>query len=103
MRTAFLLSAIVLAMVLISPHVNAYDLILLAPVFFLLANWLVLSPGETRRRALSAWLCLLMAAPVVGALPAIVRLQFSVTAMAAILFLLWRLVHESSAPIHSSG
>jgi hypothetical protein len=88
------LSAIVLAVVLISPHVNEYDLILLAPVFFLLANWLVLSPGDSRGRALSTWLCLLVAAPLLGAFPAILRVQFSVTAMAAILFLLWRIARQ---------
>ncbi len=94
------LSAIVLAMILISPHVNAYDLILLAPVLFLLANWLMLSSGDTRRRALSTWLCMALAAPIVGGLPAILRLQFSVTAMTAILFLLWRIVHETPESIH---
>jgi hypothetical protein len=86
------LSAIVLAMILISPHVNAYDLILLAPVFFLLPTWLMLTPGDTRRSALSICLCMMMAAPILGRLPAILRLQFSVTAMAVILFLLWRIV-----------
>jgi alpha-1,2-mannosyltransferase len=98
------LSAIVLAMILISPHVNAYDLILLAPVFMLLANWLVLSagdgrgrtPGDGRGRALSAWLCILMAAPLLGGLPAILRLQCSATAMAAVLFLLWRIVRREA-------
>jgi hypothetical protein len=94
------LSAIVLAVILISPHANEYDLILLAPVFFLLANWLVLSPGASRGRALPTWLCLLMAAPLLGGFPAILRLQFSVTAMAAILFLLWRIVRRDvSIPV----
>ena len=88
------LSAIVLAVILISPHVNAYDLILLAPIVFLLANWLVLSAGDSRGRALSTWLCIVMAAPISGGLPAILRLQFSVTAMAAILFLLWRIARR---------
>jgi hypothetical protein len=88
------LSAIVLAMILISPHVNAYDLILVAPVVFLLANWIVLSTGDSRGRALSTWLCIVMAAPLLRGLPAILRLQFSVTAMAAILFLLWRIVRR---------
>lgn len=88
------LSAIVLAVILISPHVNAYDLILLAPVVFLLANWLVLSAGDSHGRALSTWLCIVMAAPILRALPAILRLQFSVTAMAAILFLLWRIARR---------
>jgi Glycosyltransferase family 87 len=84
-------SAIVLAMMLISPHVNAYDLILVAPVVFFLADWLVRSAGDSRGGALSAWLCAVIAAPIMGGLPAILRLQFSVTAMAALLFLLWRI------------
>lgn len=87
------LSAIMLAVILINPHVNSYDLILLAPVLFLLANWLVRSSGDPRGMALSVCLCLGMVAPILGGLPAILRLQFSVTAMAAILFMLWRIAH----------
>jgi hypothetical protein len=83
------LSAIVLAMILISPHVNAYDLILVAPIAFMSANWLTLVAHDGRGKALSIWLCLLIAAPLAGGLPAMVRLQFSVTAMIAMLFLLW--------------
>jgi glycosyl transferase family 87 len=93
------LSAIVLAVMLISPHVNAYDLILLAPVVFFLATWLMRSAGDSRGRALSAWLCVLMAAPIVGGLPPILRLQFSVTAMAAILFMLWRIARRDVSGI----
>ena len=91
------LSAIVLAVMLVSPHVNAYDLILLAPVVFFLANWLVRSVGDSRGPALSAWLCVLMAAPIVGGLPSILRLQFSVTAMAALLFLVWRIAQRDAS------
>jgi hypothetical protein len=91
------LSAMVLAMILICPHVNAYDLLLLAPVFFLLANWLVLASDDSRGSALSTWLCILVAAPILTGLPAILRLQFSVTAMAAILYLLWRIVRRDGA------
>jgi hypothetical protein len=84
------LSAIVLAVILISPHVNVYDLILVAPIAFMSANWLTLVANDGRGKALSIWLCILLAAPFVGQLPAVIRLQFSVTAMIAMLFLLWR-------------
>jgi hypothetical protein len=53
------------------------------------ANWLTLAAKDGRAKALSIWLCLLVAAPLTGQLPAMVRLQFSVTAMIAMLFLLW--------------
>ena len=84
------LSAIVLAIILISPHVNAYDLILVAPIAFMSANWLTLVAKDGRGKALSIWSCILLAAPLAGPLPPMVRLQFSVTAMIAMLFLLWK-------------
>jgi Glycosyltransferase family 87 len=84
------LSAIVLAIILISPHVNAYDLILVAPIAFMSANWLTLTAADGRGKALSIWSGILLAAPLAGPLPPMVRLQFSVTAMIAMLFLLWK-------------
>jgi glycosyl transferase family 87 len=84
------LSAIVLATILISPHVNAYDLILAAPIAFMSANWLTLAAEDGRGKALSIWSCILLAAPLAAPLPPMVRLQFSVTAMIAMLFLLWK-------------
>jgi glycosyl transferase family 87 len=98
-RAAFELraSAVVLAMVLISPHAFAYDLILLAPVFLLVANLfaegdLSLSPTDSMALRLRtpdwwmAWsLCALFSAPILAAVPAPLRLQVSVGAMAMLL------------------
>jgi hypothetical protein len=89
-------SAIVLAIVLISPHAFEYDLILLAPVFLLLANWLTESAGAPWTRTISWGLCALFPAPLLLALPAPIRLQFSVTAMAVVLFGLRQLTQYSS-------
>ena len=86
-------SAVVLALVLTNPHVYAYDLLLLAPVYFLLSNWLVESAFDYSTRALPALLCLLFLAPLLAALPSVVRLLFSVGMPAAILLVLWRVVH----------
>jgi alpha-1,2-mannosyltransferase len=83
-------SGVVLATLLISPHAFPYDLILLAPVFFLLANWLADHPSRPPSRAISLTLCALFVAPLLRALPAPVRLQFSVTAMALLLAWLWQ-------------
>jgi hypothetical protein len=83
-------SAVVLAMILISPHAFEYDLILLAPVYFLLANWIADSPNDRAARAMSFALPVLFVAPVLTGLPAVIRLQFSVTAMGFILFVLSR-------------
>lgn len=82
-------SAVLIAMMLISPHAFEYDLLLLVPAFFFLASWIATSAGERRAVVLSRALCALFIAPILTMLPAVVRLQFSVTAMAMILFLMW--------------
>jgi hypothetical protein len=83
-------SALVLAIVLVAPHVFEYDLIVLTPVFFFVANAFAarLPTGLTNGRW--SWvLAALFTAPVLTAVPAAIRLQFSVTAMVAILFRIW--------------
>jgi hypothetical protein len=82
-------SAVVIALILISPHVGAYDLVLLAPVYFLQANWLARSADATHRSALTGLLCASFIAPMCGGLPAILRIQLSVGTMTALLVLLW--------------
>jgi Glycosyltransferase family 87 len=84
-------SVVVLAMLLISPHVFEYDLILLAPVYFLLTNALAASAIEEGVPVIVWGLCALFVAPLMTGIPPAIRLQFSVTAMVAILFVLWRL------------
>jgi hypothetical protein len=91
----------VLATLLISPHAFPYDLILLAPVFFLLGNWLADDPSHPPSRAISLTLCALFVAPLLRMLPAAVRLQFSVTAMALLLAWLWQTA-RSLEPLSAS-
>ena len=81
-------AAVILALILICPHVNAYDLILLCPLYFLLAECIADGTFETRRLALPLLLFASFLSPLLAALPAVVRLQFSVTAMAATLMVL---------------
>jgi hypothetical protein len=83
-------AAVVLALVLISPHVEAYDLVLLVPAYFLLANWLARSVDVKQRAAITALLCVSFIAPMCGGLPAMIRILFSAGTMAALLILLWR-------------
>jgi alpha-1,2-mannosyltransferase len=81
-------AAVILALILICPHVNAYDLILLCPLYFLLAECIADGAFETRRLALPLLLFASFLSPLLAALPAVIRLQFSVTAMAATLMVL---------------
>jgi hypothetical protein len=81
-------AAVILALILICPHVNAYDLILLCPLYFLLAACIADGTFESQRVSLPLLLCASFLAPLLAILPAVVRLQFSVTAMAATLLVL---------------
>lgn len=87
-------AVLVVALILISPHVGAYDLVLLAPVYFLLGNWLARTGDATHRAALTGLLCASFIAPICGGLPAMIRIQLSVSAMAALVVLLWRIANE---------
>jgi hypothetical protein len=83
-------SAVVIATILISPHAFGYDLILLAPVYLVLADHLAGEaatdlPSSAAERVMAWSLCALFFAPLFTALPAVIRLQFSVSAMAALL------------------
>jgi hypothetical protein len=83
--------AVVIAAILICPHVNAYDLILLAPVALMLTAWLLdAAEGAGPTRALATCLGIASAAPLCAGFPAVLRLQTSVTSMTIMLVLLWR-------------
>jgi hypothetical protein len=92
-------SAVVLATILISPHTFPYDLIMLAPVYFLLANWLARDAPHPSVRAISWSLCALFVAPVLTVLPAPIRLQFSVTAMATLLLCMRKVAQSVGRPV----
>ncbi|HET9407651.1 MAG TPA: glycosyltransferase family 87 protein [Candidatus Sulfotelmatobacter sp.] len=83
-------ASLLFATVLVSPHLIVYDMVVLAPAFLLLADWLIpLSAGRWKN-----WmLALLYAAylsPLIGSLTQLIRVQLSVVAMAGIVFMIWR-------------
>ena len=83
-------ASMVVAMLLISPHALPYDLILLSPVYFLLATWAADDPSRPLPGAVLLALGALFLAPLLGVLPVPLRLQFSATAMTVLLVWLWR-------------
>jgi len=83
-------SSVIVAMLLISPHALPYDLILLSPVYFLLANWVADEPSRPLPGAILLTLGAMFLAPLLGVLPVPLRLQFSATAMTVLLVWLWR-------------
>jgi hypothetical protein len=95
-RTAVLL----LATVLVSPHLTVYDLVILAPAFLLLADWTVanLSQQHARQIQLLIYVCFLLF--LFGPIVRYIHLQISVLAMAALLVIASRLPSTvSSSPV----
>jgi hypothetical protein len=92
-------SVMVLAMILISPHAFEYDLVLLTPVLILLASLMADASDRLPARLLSVTLPALFIAPLITGIPAVLRLQFSVTAMAVILYALAQNRTETLGPV----
>src|SRR5437763_1811370 len=89
--------AMLLATVLVAPHLTVYDLVILAPAFLLLADW---SLGENMGlSSLPLLLYLCYALPLIGPLARYTHVQVSVLAFVALMYLLWQ-VAMRSAPAH---
>ena len=84
-------SALLLATVLISPHLTVYDLVILAPAILLLADWFASRSDMGLARHGGILLYLIYALPLLGPLARWTRVQLSVIAMAALLYLVCRI------------
>ena len=87
-------SALLIATVLVAPHLTVYDLVILAPAFLLLADW-----AKAHRLSLP-WLgpvlyaCYIL--PLAGPLARWTHVQVSVVAMA---WLLWMICRVEESPL----
>jgi alpha-1,2-mannosyltransferase len=81
--------ALLLATVLVSPHLTVYDLVVLAPAFLLLADWLI---AETTlpNKAMEGLLYFAYVLPLVGPLARWTHVQPSVVTMVLLLWMIWR-------------
>jgi len=87
-------SALLFASVLVAPHLIVYDLVILAPVFLLMADWMVeqaiAQPGSSES-ILKVILYLTYLAPLVsGPIARWTHLQISVVVMSVLVYLIWR-------------
>ena len=93
LRYAFLL----LATVLVSPHLNVYDLVILAPALLLAADWAVGHPSDVHTPRLQRLLYFSYALPLAGVLTRFTHVQFSVVAMTGLAWTIGSIVvHDSS-------
>jgi hypothetical protein len=91
-------SALLLATVLVSPHLTVYDLVILAPAFLLLGDWALAhrEPQVALRVQQLMYVCYLLF--LMGPLARMTHLQLSVAAMTALLWICW---HISSLKLSS--
>jgi hypothetical protein len=90
-------SVLLLASVLVAPHLTVYDLVILAPAFLLLGDWAI-EPGAGPLSAatrLLLYLCYFLF--LLGPLVQFTHLQLSVLAMLALMWTAWRVSSMSSA------
>lgn len=93
-------SALSLAAVLVNPHLFIYDLLVLAPVLLLLAEWTVTDQDLPAPTALGPLLYLVFLLPLLGPLSRWTHLQISVPVFAALLFLISRFAKSKPSPVH---
>lgn len=82
-------SVLLLATVLVAPHLTVYDLVILAPAFLLIADWIV-GQQSPRNSVVGTLLYLVYVLPVVGPLARWTHVQLSVIAMGGLLYVVWR-------------
>jgi alpha-1,2-mannosyltransferase len=83
------LSALLLATVLISPHLTVYDLVILAPAILLLANWI--ASNRSTDQGIGTVLYAVYLLPFLGPFTQWIHVQLSVIAMVGLLYRIWRI------------
>ncbi len=96
-------SALLLASVLVAPHLTVYDLVILAPAFLLLADWIVGQAITPLTHRLGSLLYFVYMLPLVGPFTRWTHVQLSVIAMSATVWLMWRIWRGSISYSTSAG
>ncbi|HSS96157.1 MAG TPA: glycosyltransferase family 87 protein [Terriglobales bacterium] len=77
---------LLIATVLVSPHLTVYDLVILAPAFLLLTDWTLAQHTENQSFQLQLLIYSCFVLFLLGPIVRIIHVQFSVIAMTAIIF-----------------
>jgi alpha-1,2-mannosyltransferase len=89
-------SALLLGSALISPHLTVYDLVILAPIFLLLSDWMIGHPETPSTSSLKSLLYCSFALPLFGPLSRWTHVQLFVPAAAGLLVEVWRFSERPS-------
>lgn len=94
-------SALILAAVLVNPHLFIYDLLVLGPALMFVTDWILSHPDHRAATALGALSYLAFTLPLLGPLSRWTHLQLSVIAFAWLLVVVWHISRTASAtPSH---
>ena len=98
------LSTLLLATVLVSPHLTVYDLVILAPAFLLLADWSVAHRDEQFAPQIQQLLYFCYPLFLIGPLARLTHVQLSVVALTGLLWICRRVgpIKTSPTPAMSS-
>lgn len=80
-------AVVLIATVLVSPHVFVYDLVILAPALIILANWSLSHPEHPMSPSMKILLVAAWLAPAVGFLADVTQLQLSVLVFVALFYM----------------
>ena len=94
-------STLLLASVLVAPHLTVYDLVILAPAFILLAEWLIGQRVTSSTWWMGTLLYLAYMLPLLGPLTRWTHVQLSVLAMAGTLYLIWSISNDAQTQAKS--
>jgi hypothetical protein len=83
-------SALLLATVLIAPHLTVYDLVILAPALLLVSDWLIGHAFQPETTGVASVLYFVYVLPLIGPLARWTHLQLSVIAMGALLYMIYK-------------
>ena len=86
-------SSLLLATVLVSPHLTVYDLVILAPTILLTSDWLLQEGAVEQRRRIGTLLYLVYVLPLLAAVTRWTHVQLSVLAMTGLIYAIWTTSH----------
>ena len=89
-------AVLLLATVLLAPHLTVYDLVILAPAFLFISDCIVAQPDHPTAPYFKLLLYFAFALPLVGPLARWTHFQPSVPVMAILLYEVWNLGRKSS-------
>ncbi len=89
-------SALLATTVLVAPHLTVYDLVILAPAFLLMADWLIGQAPNSLTNWLGTLLYLVYMLPLLGPFARWMHVQLSVVAMAGMVYMIWSMLPFSA-------